>query len=91
MSEEEYEELRDRDRLNKYKLRGAKIVNEFLTKSIGGICGLCGEPVEFNKSEVDHIIPISLGGNHIEENVHIVHISCNRRKKDHMDYIMGIP
>lgn len=54
-----------------------------------GFCQLCGEPVDFNADpnsdeypSIDHIIPISKGGDHTWENVQLAHRGCNTKKLD---------
>jgi 5-methylcytosine-specific restriction endonuclease McrA len=61
-----------------------------------GICYLCGGKCDFNDFEVvnnvfkvgktypsiEHVIPISKGGNHSWNNIKLAHISCNSKKKD---------
>lgn len=52
-----------------------------------GVCAICRVvidpnlrwPDQFSKS-VDHIIPVSRGGHHSQENVQWTHVDCNRRK-----------
>lgn len=52
------------------------------------VCGICGRPVDFDKvfpnpwsATVDHIIPVSKGGNPTElENMQLAHLQCNRIK-----------
>ena len=52
-------------------------------------CGICGQPVNFDKcfpdpwsATLDHIIPISKGGNPASlENLQLAHLQCNRKKK----------
>ena len=51
------------------------------------ICGICNEPIDKElkwpdgKSvSLDHIIPVSKGGNHIPANVQAAHLGCNIRK-----------
>ena len=60
----------------------------------GGVCALCGEPVDANDyimdgetfiagnsyPSVDHIIPLSRGGCHTWNNVQLAHRVCNSRK-----------
>ena len=48
-------------------------------------CGLCGFPVRSNaepawRGTLDHIVPLSLGGLHREENVQLAHFVCNAIK-----------
>ena len=45
-----------------------------------GNCALCGLPMEPQEMSLDHIIPLSMGGNHTYENVQVAHISCNAAK-----------
>jgi hypothetical protein len=52
------------------------------------ICGLCGEPVDkiipwpdLECATLDHIIPMSLGGDHVESNVQLAHFFCNLLKR----------
>lgn len=46
----------------------------------GGVCYLCGEPVVDVDREFDHILPLSRGGTHTEDNIALTHAICNRRK-----------
>lgn len=48
------------------------------------ICNICGKPVDKNlkypdpmSPSLDHIIPLSKGGKHSEDNIHIAHLRCN--------------
>lgn len=45
-----------------------------------GICGICGDEVSPRAFHVDHVIPLSKGGQHSYENVQLAHPICNRRK-----------
>jgi 5-methylcytosine-specific restriction endonuclease McrA len=45
-----------------------------------GICGICGKPVEHWRFEIDHVIPLSKGGEHSYANTQIAHGRCNRSK-----------
>jgi 5-methylcytosine-specific restriction endonuclease McrA len=47
----------------------------------GGICQLCGEPIDDPKQRsIDHIVPLALGGTHEPANVQLAHRTCNSRK-----------
>lgn len=46
----------------------------------GGKCGICGSPVDRQSFEVDHIIPLSRGGEHSYANTQAAHRRCNRKK-----------
>lgn len=70
------------------------ITLDALIERDGGICYLCGGEVEerrkFKRGQprgdmrfypsVDHVVPISRGGEHTWENVKLAHRSCNSRK-----------
>jgi len=44
-------------------------------------CGICGEPIKnLKESSIDHIVPLSKGGQDIPSNMQVAHISCNQAK-----------
>lgn len=45
-----------------------------------GICGICGHEVHANAFHIDHIIPLSKGGEHSYANTQIAHQTCNCKK-----------
>lgn len=58
-------------------------------KNGGSLCHICGFPfftdpsaLVFDPPEIDHIIPVSKGGQNSIENLALAHRSCNRAKKD---------
>lgn len=49
----------------------------------GLICRLCGHPVLYASTlAIDHIIPVSRGGDDSLDNLQVAHRSCNSRKGD---------
>ena len=57
-----------------------------------GICQICMSPVDDNAvfpdplvATLDHIVPLSRGGNHEMSNIRLTHWSCNRKKWDKLD------
>jgi len=53
------------------------------------ICGLCGKPVnmllsgmDMDGPTIDHVVPLSKGGNDTRSNVQLAHRSCNLRKNN---------
>lgn len=46
----------------------------------GGICQLCNSPVDPDSFHVDHIYPLSKGGEHSYANTQLAHPSCNMSK-----------
>jgi 5-methylcytosine-specific restriction endonuclease McrA len=54
-------------------------------------CRLCGQPIDRSlpgrhplSASVDHIVPISQGGPHTEENMQAAHLCCNSAKGPHL-------
>jgi 5-methylcytosine-specific restriction endonuclease McrA len=45
-----------------------------------GLCGICQEAVDPQNWHLDHIIPLSKGGEHSYANVQVTHPRCNQRK-----------
>jgi 5-methylcytosine-specific restriction endonuclease McrA len=45
-----------------------------------GVCGICGKPADRDDFHVDHVIPLSKGGEHSYANVQVAHPVCNVRK-----------
>lgn len=48
-------------------------------KEQGGLCNCCYKPLG-NKYDLDHIMPLSLGGVNEDDNVQLLSASCNRSK-----------
>lgn len=51
-------------------------------------CELCRMPIEFGLDSIDHNMPISRGGGNEQENLQVLHRSCNAKKytKTNMEY-----
>ena len=45
-----------------------------------GICGICKIHVPLHEVTLDHIIPLSKGGEHSKRNIQLAHRSCNSAK-----------
>lgn len=45
-----------------------------------GLCGICGLPVDPSDWQLDHIVPVSVDGEHSYANVQVAHPFCNRSK-----------
>jgi 5-methylcytosine-specific restriction endonuclease McrA len=52
----------------------------FVFERDGGMCGICGQAVTPEAWDLDHIVPLSLGGHHVYSNVQVSHPRCNRSK-----------
>ena len=59
---------------------GESIRREDVYARDGGICHICKKPVDSLNWHMDHIIPLSLGGEHIYKNVAVSHPFCNTSK-----------
>lgn len=46
----------------------------------GGICGICQEPADPDNWHLDHVIPLSRGGDHTFANTQVSHPRCNLKK-----------
>jgi 5-methylcytosine-specific restriction endonuclease McrA len=44
------------------------------------ICYLCGRKVKKSERHLDHVIPLSRGGAHSEDNIRVTHARCNLKK-----------
>lgn len=62
-----------------------KIPRDVLYARDKGVCGICVRAVPFSEASVDHVIPISRGGQHSWDNVRLTHIRCNMRKGSRLD------
>jgi 5-methylcytosine-specific restriction endonuclease McrA len=67
--------------------RGERIQVDALVLRDGFDCQICHEPIDWSKRgsrrlspSVDHIVPISKGGEHVYENCRMVHFGCNAKK-----------
>ena len=65
-------------------LRGASSGEVFTRNEIykrdNGICHLCHRKVNKNKFVIDHLVPVSLGGEHSRRNVATAHPKCNAKR-----------
>ena len=64
-----------------------KIIDLHIYERDNWMCQICGEHVNEHirwpdpmSSSLDHVVPISKGGEHIENNVQLAHLGCNSRK-----------
>lgn len=48
----------------------------------GYYCYICQQPVEEKALSFDHVIPLSAGGPHHEDNIKVTHRSCNSKKRN---------
>lgn len=86
----------NRDRVREYQRRrraagyGLPVTTldvESLWRTGGGACGICTLPIDRTlrwpdpgSPSIDHILPLSKGGAHSQENAQWAHLECNLRK-----------
>lgn len=81
---------RARRRARKQKAFVEEVWRPILFKRDGWTCQLCGDPVDpslkypdLMAATVDHIVPLSRGGEHSYANTQLAHALCNSLKGDH--------
>ena len=52
----------------------------------GYICGICGLDIESGRLSIDHILPITRGGDDSIDNLQPAHLSCNSRKQNRIGF-----
>lgn len=55
-------------------------LREAVLERDGHNCGICGESVAADDIHIDHIYPVSRGGEHELDNLQVAHSLCNMRK-----------
>jgi len=50
----------------------------------GGRCWICWRSLTIEHTHFDHVIPLSKGGEHSEDNIRVSCAPCNLRKRDHL-------
>jgi len=63
-----------------YKIRERQRLNQRLWERDGGICGICGLPVDLADVEPDHVVQRMVGGSDDESNLRAAHRICNARR-----------
>jgi len=57
-----------------------RVYRSVVFKRDKGICGICHEKVDPDNWHLDHIVPVSRGGEHSYANVQVAHPFCNVSK-----------
>lgn len=58
-----------------------RAIKKMLINSKGAVCGICGEPIaDMKDCTIDHIKPISKGGQTTIDNCQLAHSWCNKKK-----------
>lgn len=83
---EQWARAKARANQHRAKVACAEIIEEVHAEKVflrdKGICGICKEPLDPSNYTLDHIIPLSRGGNHTYNNIHVAHGICNSRKQN---------
>lgn len=62
----------------------ACIIEQFSRQAVydrdGGFCYICGKPVDQNNWHLDHVVPLTRGGDHAFDNCAVTHPVCNLKK-----------
>lgn len=70
-------------RIRRARLGNARVQKYIQKKNIcnweSKVCGICDKQILENY-HLDHIIPLSKGGEHSEKNLQLTHPSCNQKK-----------
>lgn len=82
----------DRKRARFYGVAYEPIDRAKVYERDGWTCGICGDRVERDAKaphplapSLDHVVPISRGGDHVYGNVQCAHFMCNSRKGARVD------
>lgn len=62
------------------------MLRELAKTVIGKPCKYCGEIIDHNNISMDHIVPLSRGGNSTIENIQLICKKCNTQKDKMLDY-----
>lgn len=60
----------------------ARIDRAYIVERDGGRCHICRRVVPDGLISIDHIVPLSKGGEHVPENLALACLPCNVRKRD---------
>jgi 5-methylcytosine-specific restriction endonuclease McrA len=85
------QKIRWERRAHKLKVVVGKIDVDWINCRDGCRCGICGKPVDLElrhpdplSRSYDHIVPLTLGGEHSNRNLQLAHLTCNLRKNKFM-------
>lgn len=83
LAKEDPGRVRQRCALKRARRRAARVedVHPLIVLELDdGVCGICGKDVDPFAFDMDHIVPLALGGEHRYANVQPAHPLCNRQK-----------
>lgn len=76
-----YQQKRGKMRCSRYKRKiRQQLWDEEMSRQGLVCCKLCGMPIAFEETTLDHIVPIAHGGPHHKSNLQLAHQHCNFKK-----------
>lgn len=91
-NKERYREIKRQAKYKRKNVEGklSKGITQKLLKLQKGKCACCGKLLK-NNYQLDHIIPLALGGKNTDDNVQLLTAECNNRKhtKDPIEYMQS--
>jgi len=79
------ERTRDRRTAHDHNRRAAGYLTQadvaYVIERSRGLCGICGRMVRKADRSIDHIVPISMGGDNDLRNLQLTHLVCNMRRQ----------
>ena len=71
--------------IDAYRKMGASrvvtVAREVIYERDGGRCHACGTRVPRDAFDLDHLVPLAAGGNHVPENLAVACVKCNRGRR----------
>lgn len=75
---------RDLAHMTRARRAGAKVIEFVRRREVyerdAGVCHVCSEAVDWDDYDMDHVVPLSRGGDHSYANVKTSHKRCNRAR-----------
>jgi len=66
------------------------ITKERLYQKCKGVCVWCDQPLTYQNSAIDHIFPLAKGGTNSEDNLQLLHPSCNKSKGATLSHLSSV-
>jgi len=66
------------------RVRAQLVFLDVIRERDNQMCHLCNRWVSIHEASLDHVIPLSKGGEHNEDNIKLAHSVCNSKKGDRL-------
>jgi 5-methylcytosine-specific restriction endonuclease McrA len=83
--------LKEHKRRTIYGAGNVKVIDWLKIRNSSPMCPMCGRWVGCENLTIDHIVPISKGGEHTIVNIQAICRKCNVIKRDKIYYYLDIP